>query len=643
LPSRALARRQFIVPAVYLFVALVWTWPLAVHLGNRFTHDPGDPLLVTYLLWWNAHAVPFTQGWWNAPFFRPLPDALALTEHFAGLWPFAAPIQLLGASPLVAYNLILIASIWWSAWGTHALVRRLRGSTAASFCAGLAFAFAPYRTSQMGHLQMYACWWLPLLFLGLHAYMETGRRPWLLMFAAAWLLQTLTNGYFILFLPVVLAAWLLCFTPWRSHARRALSIAVVWALASIPLVPVLLEYRRVQTHLGLFRNRSDMIFYSATWPSFLSATPLLRFWHTPSPATTEVYLFPGVTALALLIVGAGACLRSRAFLFYAIGAVVLALLCLGPAREPLSFAVLWHPYEALARLPGYNGIRVPARFFMIGALFLAVASGLAFEYLAPRVRRGRVLAVLVFAGLFIDGAIDHMPLGIPPGQLGISEPGAQVISLPFEDSYLTLRTMYQAMTHGMPVINGYAGYVPPHAAVIRWALRRQDASVLRELQRGHPLYVIVSSPEEGVLWSRFVSSQPGAELLGVNGGGTVFRLPATPFARPVVPGAPIAASEAADRYAITLSFGSSHAVRVVDIRTRGHFLDLPTRVQIEASTDGVNWTRVFDEGPGGAALAGALAEPREIPLRVVLPDVTARYLRVNVPRLGRGAVTPHQP
>ena len=233
---------------MYLALTLAWTWPLALHLGNRFAHDPGDPLLVTYLLWWNAHAVPLTQAWWNVPFFRPMPDALALTEHFAGLWPFAAPIQWLGGSPLAAYNLILIASIWWSGLGAHALARRLTANTTA-------FAFAPYRTSQMGHLQMYACWWLPILLLALHTYMDTGRTRWLAVFGIAWLLQTLTNGYFALFLPVVLTAFLLCFTPWRTHAPRAGAVAVVWAIASLPLVPVLLEYRRVQTQLGRFSAR----------------------------------------------------------------------------------------------------------------------------------------------------------------------------------------------------------------------------------------------------------------------------------------------------------------------------------------------------------------------------------------------------
>src|SRR5262245_4796975 len=83
---------------IYLAAALLWTWPLPLHLANRFTHDPGDPLLVTYLIWWNAHAIPFTQVWWNAPFFWPAPDALALTEHMAGLSPITTPIQWLGGS-----------------------------------------------------------------------------------------------------------------------------------------------------------------------------------------------------------------------------------------------------------------------------------------------------------------------------------------------------------------------------------------------------------------------------------------------------------------------------------------------------------------------------------------------------------------
>ena len=202
-------RSRALVPAaVYLVLTLAWSWPLPVHLSNRFTHDPGDPLLVTFLIWWNAQAVPLTREWWNAPYFWPLTDTLALTEHLAGLAPITTPLQWLGASPLLAYNLVLIASTWWSGLATHALVRRLTGCVPAAYCAGLAFAFAPYRTSQLGHLQLYACWWLPVLLYSLHAYYEDGRVRWLVVAAVAWLLQGLTNGYFLLFLPVLAGLWL---------------------------------------------------------------------------------------------------------------------------------------------------------------------------------------------------------------------------------------------------------------------------------------------------------------------------------------------------------------------------------------------------------------------------------------------------
>src|SRR4051794_10413155 len=256
-------QRRAITAAAYLALAIVWSWPLARHLGNRVAHDPGDPLLVTYLMWWNAHAIPLTAAWWNAPFFWPMPDALALTEHLAGLSPITTPVQWLGGSPLLAYNLVLIASVWWTLLAMHGLLRRLTGDEVAAACAAAAFAFAPYRTSQLGHLQLYACWWMPLCLLAMHAYYQDGRRRWLAIFGVSWLLQALTNGYSLFFLPPLFAAWVMWFTPWRVNARRARAIAVAWILCSLPLVPVLLHYYQAQKRMGLSRGRDEMMMYSA--------------------------------------------------------------------------------------------------------------------------------------------------------------------------------------------------------------------------------------------------------------------------------------------------------------------------------------------------------------------------------------------
>ncbi len=638
------ASRRLLRPAAYLLLALVWAWPLPLHFGSRLSPDPGDPLLVAYLFWWNAHAVPFTTAWWNAPFFWPMTDALALTEHFAGLAPITTPVQLLGGSPVVAYNIILIGSTWWSGLATDALVRRLTGNPVAGACAGIAFALAPYRTSQLGHMQLYACWWLPLALLALHGYVESGRWRWLAVFGTGWLLQALSNGYLLLFFPLLLVAWIVWFTPWRAHPNRGVAILATWMVFSLPLIPVLLEYLRVQTHLGLERNRAEMVLFSADWGSFVTATPMLRFWHTSVPPTTEGFLFPGLTVAVLITLAAATRLRTRAFVFYVAAAILTAWLCFGPADTPSSIATLWHPYEWLMWLPGFGGLRVPARFYLLTTLCLSIAGGLALAHLAARFTHKRILGCLVFAGLAFDGAIAGMPLVVPPGRLAFVERGGRLLSLPFEDLRWTIRSMYQSMPDRLTVVNGYAGYVPPHANVIGWALARHDETILTELRRGRPLYVVVAASEDAGEWTRFVESQTGVERLGISGGGLVFKLAPAPYSPIINPGPRVAIRNSRSTPGwLMLDLGQIANVRSLELRSAGHLGEMPITIRVETSMDEDTWTPVLDQAPGGAALTGALADPRAILLRLILPGTAARYLRINTPFLAADDVSLYAP
>ena len=139
--------------ALYLGLTLAYCRTLLPVLGSALPNDTGDPGLNAWILWWNAHALPLTERWWNAPIFFPAQGVMALSETFLNLWPLSTPLQWLGLSPVLTYNLMFLLSFPAAALAAHALARRLTGRHDAALIAGLAFGFAPYRAAQMSHLQ----------------------------------------------------------------------------------------------------------------------------------------------------------------------------------------------------------------------------------------------------------------------------------------------------------------------------------------------------------------------------------------------------------------------------------------------------------------------------------------------------------
>src|SRR5262249_16134451 len=153
-----------------------------------------------------------------------------------------------------------------------------------------------------------------------------------------------------------------------------------WVVASLPLIPVLLEYRHVHSALGLTRMPGEVARFSATLASFLHAPPMLALWPTAGVPTQEDYLFPGVTSLSVTMLRLLTCafprrppaamlaagsLQRRALLFYSIAAVVMWACAFGPGQESNDPTAWLRPYRWLTLLPGYDGLRVPARFAML--------------------------------------------------------------------------------------------------------------------------------------------------------------------------------------------------------------------------------------------------------------------------------------
>jgi hypothetical protein len=290
-----------VAPVSYAALTVVLTWPLVLHLSTTIPHDLGDPVLNTWILWWNAHAVPFTARWWNPPSFWPTPGILAFSENLLGLAPLTSPVQWLGGSPVVAYNIAFLVSFPLSAIAAHALVYSLTGRHDASVLAAVIFGFGPYRVAHFPHLQLLTAYWMPLALLMLHRFVQTKDSRWLWFFGLAWLMQALSNGYYLLFFPLLLTLWLFWFVPIRSQPRLFAAAVGAWLIASLPLVPLLWGYWNIHSLFHLQRGIGDAEYFGADLASLLDASPMLKFSKLAVFEKAEGELFPGI--IGPLLVG----------------------------------------------------------------------------------------------------------------------------------------------------------------------------------------------------------------------------------------------------------------------------------------------------------------------------------------------------
>lgn len=392
---------------LYTLLTLCLTYPLLFNLTHAVPNDIGDPLLNTWILAWNSHAL-LTEplGLFDANIFYPLPKTLAYSEHLFSTALLALPLQLITAEPITAYNLSLLLSFPLAAFGMYLLTLRWTCSRAAAFIAGLIFGFAPYRFAAIAHLQLLTVQWLPFTMLFLDLLLAPRRRP-KLSFAAGLLLmltlQVLASWYLAVYTGVIVAIYLVttvAINRFMSHPNRAtvpflhrpfalprlLLLSAIFVVSLLLILPLALPYLALLEALAESRPLAQALTLAAVPTDYLAAAPF-NTWFGPLTAplrqrsffSEENTLFLGLVASGLaslsLITSLGRRHGANRFnaqnLTPVIGLSSIFLFCLA-----LTFA---SPYAALAQLfPPSAVIRVPARW-VIPALF-ALAGLAAFGY-----------------------------------------------------------------------------------------------------------------------------------------------------------------------------------------------------------------------------------------------------------------------
>jgi hypothetical protein len=351
------------------------------------------------------------------------------------------------------------------------------------------------------------------------------------------------------------------------------------------------------------------------------------------------------------------------------------VLALGPeptvARYPLLYEA---PYTWLMRLPGFDVLRVPARFAMAAVLCQSVLVALAVRSLesskarghradardgrapAPAARSGRAAAALVCLGLLLDGWIG-VPVVAAPSSGPLAFTGADaVLHLPAGTPEDDFPAIYRAMRHGLPIVNGYSGYAPPHYIPLAHAIRD-----------GHYGAVAMVAAFGRIAVTADLSSPAAVERLraieaAVSGGPSHQSSGALSFVVDRLPLEPVRAGDPvriahieANRHAaevgrmldgrvdtawgsgaaqgggetVVVDLGAPTPIAAVVLRMGSFAFGFPRDLVVDLSLDGVNWSRAFEGSTDVQTVRAALLDPSDVPVTIDLGRVSTRYVRLQ--------------
>jgi hypothetical protein len=273
-----------------------------------------------------------------------------------------------------------------------------------------------------------------------------------------------------------------------------------------------------------------------------------------------VILATGLT-IALAAVSPRARATARSWLASPVGMLSLVTIfafamSLGPQIYTRGRLIEARSVYALFRdfAPGFDGLRVPARFAMVVALGLAGLAGCGAAVMTRR--RHGVAAVAVLTALvgaeswsvplpMNENSTDYKQSGLAPlpGTLAIGSatpdvyrfvaqlpPSSALIEMPFGEIAFETRYMFYSTTHWRPLVNGYSGGAPDQYGL--WAERLKDVLDLpepawRAVTESRATHIIVHEDgyagDRGQQISNWVRAHGGQEL-GEFGTDHLFRV-----------------------------------------------------------------------------------------------------------------------
>ncbi len=475
--------RRAVAAAICVLLAVIHTWPLAAHPGRLSRNDNGDALLNEWIMAWVAHQLPRDPAHlFEANIFYPAHDALAFSEPLIVPALLGAPLAWLGASPVLVYNLVLIAGFALTAFAGYLVIETWTGDAIAGLLTGSACAFNTHTLTRLAHIQGVHIYGLPLALLLTDRLLRGGSRRDALVLAGCIATLAYTSGYLVVFATVMMTV--AAIVRWRewlgAPARRVIPpFLMAGAAAGLAILPVYLPYRRVAQTQHMVRTLDIIPVYSATLKGYLAAAGRMHmatwsggFFKDPIDSFFPGFVVLGLAVVAIVVGVRRADWRPRIAMLTTIAAIGVVL-SLGTAT-PL-YGWLFTVF------PPMQGLRAAARFgnlFLIGVAVLA-GLGLAFwrghrphDQPPPKLRRfgdKRWIAVLLVVLVNVEALrapFQYREFSGIPGiyRMLADAPGPVVLAeQPFYPGWAIFENapyVLASTAHWRPLMNGYSGYTP---------------------------------------------------------------------------------------------------------------------------------------------------------------------------------------
>ncbi len=428
-----------LVVLFFLALAVVQTWPLALHMNDHAMAWPWD----SYQNWWGM--VTFKRALLDLsnPFHTsdlnyPQGSDLYLHSLTPVIGLLTLPVQMLTGNPLLAWNILVFVFISLSGVGGYALAHHITRDRWAPLFGGFFFAFSPYVMMQLNlHPDIATTWPIPLFVLFLLRFFQRRSRRDLALAAALgavmtwnWLEFAIDAGLFAILL---FAFWAILKARRGQRGaippmmRSLLPGIVLWAVLSAPiLIPTVLAVG--SGDYTITRGASEAQYYSPDVTSYFTPSSIwgpgeyAKNYAKPYSVPVggiETTMFLGFSPMVLATVAIARRKTSPLRVsigFWGITFAFFAVMALGPQLRVFALDLpIPLPFRLLEFVPIIGARRVPGRMIIVGTLALGVLASIGLSMVmrqrAVRFRNaGPAIACVALALVFVE--LWNAPVGL---------------------------------------------------------------------------------------------------------------------------------------------------------------------------------------------------------------------------------------